>query len=50
MTPSEGAKVAGISRQLVPLWAKDIDWSAARKQYVRRLWMEIVNCAPQALQ
>jgi hypothetical protein len=44
MVPSEAADAAGVSRQLVWLWIKDIDWTAARKRYVRRLWMEIVSC------
>jgi hypothetical protein len=43
MLPSEAADAAGVSRQLVLLWTKDIDWSAARRRYVRRLWREIVN-------
>jgi hypothetical protein len=30
MMPSEAADAAGVSRQLVLLWTKDIGWSAAR--------------------
>jgi hypothetical protein len=45
--PSEAADAAGVSRQLVSLWTKDIDWSAARKRYVRRFWKEMVNGEPR---
>jgi len=37
MMPSEAANAAGVSRQLISLWTKDIDWSAARRRRVRRL-------------
>ncbi len=40
MIPSEVALAAGVSRQVVSLWTKDINWPAARIRHVRRVWRE----------
>jgi hypothetical protein len=38
LVPSEAAKLAGVSRVLMHLWTKDIDWRAARARSLERAW------------
>jgi transposase-like protein len=38
VTQSEAARLAGVSRQLMRHWARQIDTEAAREAYLTRLW------------
>ena len=40
LNPSEAARMADVSRQLMRLWAKDIDWRTARRGYLLTRWNE----------
>lgn len=37
-TPSEVARLAGVSRQLVNHWAREIDWRKARSAQLAKAW------------
>ena len=38
LTQSEAARLAGVSRQLMRLWAKGIDWHKARRGWLLTQW------------
>jgi hypothetical protein len=38
ITQSEAARMADVSRQLMRLWAADIDWRKARRGWVLTQW------------
>jgi len=37
-TPSEVARAAGVSRQLVQYWIGYLDWRSARRAFLANLW------------
>jgi DNA-binding XRE family transcriptional regulator len=43
---AEAAELAGVSRQLMRLWAKDIDCKKARKFWITGQWNERLRDAP----
>lgn len=44
-TPSEVAKLAGVSRQLVNHWAREIDWRKARSAQLTKAWRKLTRQA-----
>jgi transposase len=42
-SPSEVAKLAGVSRQLVNHWASSIDWRRARNEALAKAWRKLAR-------
>lgn len=42
-TPSEVSRLAGVSRQLVDHWAREIDWRKARAAQLAKAWRQRVK-------
>ncbi len=43
ITQTEAAQLAGVNRQLVRFWVRDIDLEAAREAVLVRLWQRAVR-------
>mgnify|MGYP000667972509 FL=1 len=43
ITKAEAAELAGVSRQLVQHWARDIPIDKARNAILRKLWRREIN-------
>jgi|GEM_PF-5298340 predicted HTH domain antitoxin len=43
VSQSEAARLAGISRQLMRHWAREIDVEAAREQVLAKLWQRVAR-------
>lgn len=37
-TIAEVAELAGVSHQIARFWVRNLDWKAARRKYLARLW------------
>lgn len=43
VTKSEAAELAGVSRQLIQHWAKDIPVEQSRREVVSKLWRKAIR-------
>ena len=47
-TQTEAAELAGVSRQLIAYWSRDIDPVTTRRLFLEKAWRELSNRLPKA--